>query len=143
MSGALVKIENTAREMSLAWGQIGKPRAKRFKGAQFRRIVERFIRLLYKLEWKDFEGVEQFERAEKLTHLMIAITEAWIVTQYDVRHTAECQTFSDLLERLHVARNGLREGLPPNPEKRPSLDEVNRRAEQALFEILKPSLPSA
>jgi hypothetical protein len=143
MSGALVEIENTARELSLAWGQIGKPRAKRFKGAQFRRLVERFIRLLYKLEWKDFEEIEQFERVEKFTHLMIAITEAWIVTHYDVRHTAECQTFGDLLEKLRVARNGLREGLPPNPEKRQSLETLNRKAEEALFEILKPSLPDA
>lgn len=114
-SGALVRVENTAREISLVWGHA---RAKRFKGVQFRRIVERFVKQVYKLEWTDFAAVEHFELGEKLIQAMMALTEAWVITQYDSRHTAECDTFRRLLDRLRVALEGIRQGLPPDPAKR-------------------------
>lgn len=135
----LHQIESTAREISTAWGRSGAPRAKRFKGAEFRRIVERFVRLLYKLEWSDFREVEDFELVEKLTQAMIAITEVWVVTRYDSRDTTECHTFGELIDRMRVGLEGVRHGLPPNPDKRPSRAEIDKVAEASLFEILAPT----
>lgn len=139
MSPALVRIETTAREISAAWGRSGQPRAKRFKGAQFRRIVLRFKTLLYGLEWSDFREIEQFERVEKLIQAMIAITEAWVVTRYGSKDTAECQAFGDIINNLRVALEGVRHGLPPNPQKRLPQDEIDRLAEAELFDVLVPA----
>lgn len=139
MSPALIRIETKAREISAAWGQIGQPRAKRFKGAQFRSNVLRFRKLVYVLEWSDFKEIEHFEVVEKLIQLMIAITEAWVVTQYDSRHTAECQAFGDIINDLRVALEGVRHGLPPNPQKRLTQEEIDNRSEAELFQILTPT----
>jgi hypothetical protein len=139
MSAALIQIETTAREISAAWGRLGKPRAKRFKGAEFRSIVLRFKKLVYELEWSDFKEIEHFEHVEKLIQVMIAITEAWVFTQYDSRHTSECQAFGDIINDLRVALEGVRHGLPPNPKKRLAREEINARAEADLFEILVPT----
>ncbi len=104
-----------------------------------KRTVLRFKKLVYALSWSDFQEIEHFERVEKLIQVMIAITEAWVVTQYDSRHTSECQAFGDIINDLRVALEGIRHGLPPNPEKRPAREEIIERAEADLFEILVPS----
>jgi hypothetical protein len=139
MSDSLIGIENAAKEMSLAWGKFGTNPKKRFKGAQFKKLVERFQKELFKLDWKDFAEVEHFELAEKYIELMLAITEAWVLTQYDSRHTAEVHTFKRLLEQLKTARNEVRQGFLPNPSKRPSAKD-EREAELSLFRVLQPTL---
>jgi hypothetical protein len=112
-----------------------------FKGAEFRDSVESFIASLYALEWQDFSEARDFAIAEKMAKMILSVVELYVAAIYEVEDTSECAVFTDLIGQLRTAVDGLRQGLPPDPAKRPTRAAIDSEAEASLYEILKPSLP--
>jgi hypothetical protein len=106
-----------------------------FRGARFRRSAERFVHLLYSLEWKHFEDIEDFECAENLAQIVLSTIEIHML-RYTARDTGECMIFRNLIADLRIAIDGLRQGLPPNPAKRPSDQELEALASERLSRVL-------
>lgn len=108
-----------------------------FRGSRFRKAVEKFADLFYRIELRHFQTVEQFEMIEKLTQFVVGTIELHVVSQYTTRDTVECVVFRDILEKLRVGLDGLRQGLPPDPAKRPTDGDLEQLANDRLSKVMK------
>lgn len=108
-----------------------------FRGGRFKRAVDEFIRVVYQLEWKHFESVQDFALVEALTQTAIGLVQYHMLAKYGEADTAECSVFRDRIEALRVALDGLRRGLPPDPRKRPTAEELESATAPAMAAALE------
>jgi hypothetical protein len=107
-----------------------------FRGARVRREAEKFVRLVYSIDLKNFREIEDFELVDRWIQVVITTVERFVAWKYGPEDTGECAVFQDLIRRLQVASEGVRAGLPPDPAKRPDPAKLKQDAEERLGSVL-------
>lgn len=107
------------------------PESRRIASAQrrrrFRAAVEEFTALLYQVDI-DTLGDSELADIERATRTVAELVDLHMMFDCD---TSECQLSADVSHRLRDAIAGIERGLPIDPSKRPSDDELmNQLAER-------------
>lgn len=103
-----------------------------WRKAWFRRAAERFTDLAYGLDVSRFQD-EDFQLVENLVETGAKIIEIHMVgLRSDLRDVVDKEFFAALLRNLHTAIEGLQQGLPPDPDRRPSDDQLMSRLDSSL-----------
>ena len=108
-----------------------------FRGGRFGKAVDGFISAVYKLEWKHFNSVQDFALVEALTQTAVGLVQFHVLVKYGEADTSECRVFKNRIEALRVALEGLGRGLPPDPRKRPTDQELEDSASAAMAAALE------
>lgn len=96
---------------------------RRYRQHRFRAAVERVIGLLYKLDVPALTD-EQLREAERLTRAAVNVLEAHMLLAYTPADVADCRYCAALRDRLRDALDALDSGLPMDPAKRPSEQDI-------------------
>jgi len=101
-----------------------------YRRPRFRDGVERFIRLLYQIDVPSLADSE-LEETERLTRVAISLLEAHMLLHCTSADVAECQCCAGARDRLRDALDALDAGLPTDPARRPTDEQLlNELAEK-------------
>lgn len=105
-----------------------------WKKAWFRRAADDFVRVVYDLDINGFSD-EGLARIEELVGVGISAISIHLARlRDDTRDTIDREYFERLLARLRTALEGLAQGLPPDPAKRPTREELLKVLARGLRE---------
>ena len=96
----------------------------------FRRAAERFARVVYDFNVDGLSDAD-LQKVEELVLSGQRLIEVHVTLR--ASHN-ELPVFSNIIRQLREAADGLRQGLPPDPSKRPSDDELMERLARNLYE---------
>ena len=95
-----------------------------WRNAKFRRAVGRIDVAIYSLDVKGFDD-EQLDLLKELALLVVKVIEIHMSGLGEaLRDTVDRQYFVNIVSRLRIAAEGLEQGLPADPSKRPSRTEL-------------------
>ena len=97
---------------------------------RFRRAAEDFVRIVYALDVKGLSDAD-LQQVEELVLSGQRLIEVHMTL---LAERDELPVFANLVRKLRDAVDGLCQGLPPDPEKRPSDEELMERLARNLRE---------
>jgi hypothetical protein len=96
---------------------------RRYRTLKFHGASERFLELLYRIDVQTLTD-QELEETERVTRVALKIVEIHMLLRYTPTDTADCVYCTDLIHRLRGALEALESGLPTDPAKRPSDEEL-------------------
>jgi hypothetical protein len=95
-----------------------------WRDAAFRRAVGNVEKALYALNVDKFSD-EQLHLLEQIVRIVIKIVEVHVAgLGTAVRETVDREYFRRIIGSLEIAADGLEQGLSPDPQKRPTDDQL-------------------
>jgi hypothetical protein len=91
--------------------------------SRFRTAAERFIQVLYSLDVGSLSD-ESLAEIERLTKVALNAIEIHMLLRYTSDDTEACRYCTRLIERLRDALDALDAGLPTDPSRRPSREQL-------------------
>jgi hypothetical protein len=97
-----------------------------FRESKFRDATEEFVRVLYRVDVFRLSEA-QLEAVQHWTRVVQKAVELHMLLKYTPQDTAECGYAGTLVTRLRDAVEALDAGLPADPAKRPTDEEMAER----------------
>ena len=95
-----------------------------WRDAQFRRAIGAVETVVFSVNVEQFSD-DQFQSLEQAVRLVINLIEVHVAgLGTDTRATLDRKYFRAIVSRLETALEGLEQGLPPDPAKRPTDEEL-------------------
>lgn len=104
-----------------------------WRKAWFRRAADDFAEVVYDLDISQFDDAG-LARLEELVRVGMWAISIHLARLRDTGDAADRPHFESLLNRLRIGVEGLEQGLPPNPAKRPTRDELLETLARGLRE---------
>jgi hypothetical protein len=102
-----------------------------FRPSQLLDAGRRFLSLVYQLDVATLSDDDVLE-AEKWTRVAINALEIHVMMTYGSKDVGECQMFGDVIARLRDTLQALERGLPIDPAKRPSTEQLREELNAAI-----------
>jgi hypothetical protein len=96
---------------------------RRYRALRFRAGAKRFLSLLYRVDVQSLED-HQLEEVERLTRVALKAVEIHMLLRFSEHDTAECRHFTDLINQLRQSLDALAAGLPTDPNRQPSREDL-------------------
>ena len=95
-----------------------------YRNGRFRQAIGDFHKALYAMSVESYSD-EQLQAAEDIARVVIKIIEVHVSRLGDgVRDVVDREYFQPIIKQLETAVEGLEQGLPPDPSKRPTRDQL-------------------